>query len=73
MAGPEMFGRILLTVGGIIILAGLILFVAGKFGLGRLPGDIFIQRDNFTIYFPLTTGLIVSLILTLLLALFFRR
>jgi hypothetical protein len=41
--------------------------------LGRLPGDIYIRRDNWSFYFPLTTSIIVSLILTLIFALFGRR
>ncbi len=73
MPGPEMIGRILLAIGGLIVLAGLVFFLMGRFGLGRLPGDIYIQKENFSIYFPLTSGLIVSLILSLLLWIFFRR
>ncbi|WP_428546324.1 DUF2905 domain-containing protein [Roseiarcus sp.] len=36
-----------------------------KLGLGRLPGDIYIQRDNFTFYAPITTGILISLVLSL--------
>ena len=43
------------------------------FSLGRLPGDLFIRRENFTFSFPIVTCLILSLLLTLLLNLFFRR
>ena len=41
--------------------------------LGRLPGDIYIQRRNFTFFFPLTTSILLSVVLSLLLSLFFRR
>lgn len=73
MTGPEMIGRILLVIAGIIAVTGLAFFVLGRFGLGRLPGDIFIQRENITFYFPLTTGIIISLVLSLLLWFFARR
>ncbi len=60
-----------------LIIAGVVLIVVGvawpylsKLGLGRLPGDIRIERDGFTFYFPITTGIIVSLVLSLLLWLF---
>jgi hypothetical protein len=41
--------------------------------LGKLPGDIIIKRDNFSFYFPLTTSILLSLLFTLIFALFFRR
>ena len=62
-----------------LILAGLVLIVLGlawpliaKLGLGRLPGDIRIEREGFSFYFPLMTGLIVSVVLSLILW-FFRK
>ena len=73
MMEPEYLGRLLLIVGGIIVLTGGILLLGGRFGLGRLPGDIFLQRENFTFYFPIVTGIIISLILTLILNIFLRR
>ncbi len=67
-------GRSLIVFGAIAILIGLVLLVAPRIpGLGRLPGDILVRRDNFTFYFPLATGLIVSIVVTLLLNLFRRR
>lgn len=71
--GLEWLGRILLILGLVLLLLGGVLVLGGKIGLGRLPGDIFIRRGNFTFYFPLVTSIIISLILTLLLNLFFRR
>lgn len=66
MAPVQELGRNLIVVGGILILAGLICFLAGRFpGIGRLPGDILIQKKNFTFYFPLATSIIVSVILSL--------
>jgi len=62
----ESFGRLLLIGGGVIALTGLILVVVNRLGLGRLPGDIFIQRENFTFYFPLATMIIISIILSVL-------
>ncbi|UNC92622.1 DUF2905 domain-containing protein [Candidatus Contubernalis alkaliaceticus] len=73
MFNLESLGRIILSIGGLLILIGLVVTLMGRFtGLGRLPGDIFIQRDNFTFYFPLATTIIISIVLTLLLN-FFRR
>ncbi len=68
-----MLGKILLAVGGLIIVAGLVFLFIGKLGLGKLPGDIFVQRENFSFFFPITTGLLLSLVITILLNLFFRR
>jgi hypothetical protein len=67
------FGRILMVLGAIIVVIGAFLWLGGKIpGIGRLPGDIFVKRENFTFYFPLTTCIIVSVLLSLILA-WFRR
>lgn len=66
-------GRLLILLGVILIAVGLLWPWLGKLGLGRLPGDIYIERDNFRFYFPLTSGLLISVLLSLLLWLFFRR
>lgn len=66
-------GKTLIAVGLLLVLVGLILTFSGKFlWLGRLPGDIRIERDNFSIYFPLGTSLLLSLILSVLYWLFRR-
>lgn len=66
-------GKGLLVVGLLIALVGLFLWkLAGRTPLGRLPGDIFVQRQNVTFYFPVVTCLLVSLVLTLLLWLWRR-
>ncbi|HKJ09964.1 MAG TPA: DUF2905 domain-containing protein [Gammaproteobacteria bacterium] len=62
--------RALVILGIVLVLVGLAWPWLGKLGLGRLPGDIMIERGNFRFYFPLTTSIIVSLILTLLFWLF---
>jgi hypothetical protein len=68
----------LLLFGSLMVLLGLLLLAAGQFSgkvpwLGRLPGDIYIQRGNWTFYFPLVTCLVLSIVLTLLFSLFGRR
>jgi len=59
--------RFLVTLGVAILVVGLLWPVLGKIGLGRLPGDIVIRRDNFTFYFPIVTCLLVSVVLSLIL------
>ncbi len=66
------FGRLLLIGGALIAAAGLLLMLFGRLGIGRLPGDIFIQRENVTFYFPLATMILVSIILTIILNLIRR-
>lgn len=72
MFTPDQIGKILLGIGVIIALVGVVFLLGGRFGLGRLPGDIFIRRENLTIYFPITTMIIISIILTLIFSLFRR-
>ena len=65
MAGVEHIGRLLVITGIVIAVAGGLLILTGKVPwLGRLPGDIVIQKKNFTFYFPLATSIIISLLLT---------
>ncbi|HOC08593.1 MAG: DUF2905 domain-containing protein [Clostridiales bacterium] len=71
--GFDAIGKIIITFGIIMVLVGGGLLLIGKLGLGKLPGDIFFQRGNTTFYFPLATSLIVSLVLTIILNLIFRR
>ena len=63
-------GKILIIFGIVLILSGGILFLAGRQlpFLGKLPGDIHVKGERFEFYFPLTTCLIISLLLTLILA-----
>lgn len=69
------FGKILIFVGIGLFLLGLILsYAPGIFGwFGKLPGDIRIQDENRYIFIPITSMIIISLVLTLLINLFFRR
>jgi hypothetical protein len=60
-------------MGGFILLVGVFLTIGGRIPfLGRLPGDIDFTRGNVHFYFPLATGLVLSIILTIVLNLFFR-
>ncbi|HMF97873.1 MAG TPA: DUF2905 domain-containing protein [Vicinamibacterales bacterium] len=63
-------GKVLVLVG--LGIAGLGLLIMLGLPIGRLPGDIYVKRDSFSFYFPLTTSIVLSIILTLLFA-FFRR
>ena len=66
-------GKVFLFLGAFLLLLGGIMVVGGKlFGLGRLPGDIFIQKGNFNFYFPLVTCIILSILLTVILNLIRR-
>jgi len=65
------FGKLLLIIGGVIFLLGILLSFSGKIPfLGHLPGDIVIKKKSFSIYFPLTTCIILSVVLTALLYFF---
>ncbi|MCS7222491.1 MAG: DUF2905 domain-containing protein [Anaerolineae bacterium] len=65
--------RWLIFVGGAMVVIGLLLLLAGRLpGLGRLPGDILIQKGNFTFFAPLGTMLLLSIVLTILLNLVIR-
>jgi hypothetical protein len=59
--------RVLVTLGAILVLAGLAWPWLSKLGLFRLPGDIVIERENFRLYFPLTSMVIISAVITLIL------
>ena len=65
-------GRVLMVVGGVLLLAGIAFTVFGGLGLGRLPGDFVFRRGNFTFYFPIVTSILLSIVLSLLLWLFRR-
>jgi hypothetical protein len=70
------FGRILVVLGLAVAALGVLLLVAERFPglrIGRLPGDIAVERGNFRFYFPLGTSILISVILTLLFWLFGRR
>jgi membrane protein implicated in regulation of membrane protease activity len=67
-------GKLLIIVGGFVVVIGLFLAFGFRIPfLGKLPGDISIDRGNVHFYFPIATGLLLSVVLTLLLNLFFRN
>jgi hypothetical protein len=71
------FGKLLIFVGGLLVVAGGVLIFMGKANLpiGKLPGDIVYRGKNTTVYFPLATSILVSLVLTFVMYLIgrFRR
>jgi hypothetical protein len=71
MFGTGPLGKMLILLGVFIILVGVLLLVGEKIPwIGRLPGDILIKKEKFTFYFPITTSILISIILTLLFTLF---
>jgi len=62
--------RYLIALGVILLVAGLLWPWISKLGLGRLPGDIRFERDGVRFYFPITTGLVISAVVTLILWIF---
>jgi len=64
--------RLLIILGALIVLLGLLWPWLARLPFGRLPGDFHIEREGFSFYFPLTTGLIISLVISLVLW-FLRR
>jgi len=68
------FGKSLILIGLIIVAVGLFVSAFSKAGsLPKLPGDIYIKKDNFVFYFPWVSSLVISAILSLIFYLFFRR
>ncbi len=65
--------QLLITLGLLLLLLGVIWPFLSKLPFGRLPGDIFIERENFSFYFPFTTGLLVSVVVSLLLWWWMRK
>ena len=70
----ENIGRFLMIGGIILFVIGGLVFLAAKFGLpfGRLPGDIRIERDGFSFYFPLASSILISIVLTILVNIIIR-
>jgi hypothetical protein len=64
-------GRLLILIG--VVIAGIGLLISFGVPIGRLPGDFRIQRGNFSFYFPLTTSILVSVVLTLVMMFLGRR
>jgi len=70
--GAHQVSRLLITLGVLMVVIGLLWPVISRLGLGRLPGDIVIRRDHVAFYAPITTCLIVSLVLSLIVWIFSR-
>jgi len=67
-------GRILIIAGAVLVALGVLLVAGGRIPwLGRLPGDLVIERKNLTLYIPITTGIILSLLLSVLFWILGRR
>jgi hypothetical protein len=67
-------GKSLIIIGVIIVLTGLLFTFLPKGGsIPKLPGDILIKKDNFTFYFPIATSILISVILSVIVYIFFRK
>ena len=67
-------GKTLVLFGVIMVAVGALFMLGGKLPwFGRLPGDLYIEKKNFTLFFPITTSIIISVILSLLLIIFRKR
>jgi len=64
--------KVFILIGVIFILIGLFYPYLSSLGLGKLPGDIVIERKNFNFYFPITTSIILSILISLLFKVFFK-
>ena len=69
----EGLGRILIGVAIVLLVLGGLFLVLGRFGIDRLPGDLVFRRGNATVYFPIGLMILLSIVGTILLNLFFRR
>jgi len=64
-------GKMLIIAGIILIFAGLVFLFADKIPfIGRLPGDIYVKKERFSFYFPITTSIVISIILTIIFSIF---
>ena len=68
----QALGRVVAGIGVFLVVLGGVLWLAGRLGLGRLPGDLVVRRGSFTFVFPIATSLLLSLVATLLLNLWLR-
>lgn len=74
MGDLSSLGKFLIIVGVIILALGILLTFIPKIPyLGKLPGDFYIKKGNFTLYFPLATSIIISIIVTIILNLLLRK
>lgn len=74
MSGIADFGKLFIFLGLLLVVIGFVFIVGNKIPLiGKLPGDIAIERDNYSFYFPITTCIIISIVLSLIFWLFGKR
>jgi len=69
----EGIGKLLISGAVVLLVLGGLFLLLGRFGLDRLPGDLGFRRGNFTVYAPIGLMIVISVVLTILLNLFFRR
>jgi hypothetical protein len=69
----ESLGRVLIGVAMLLLILGVLFLLLGRFGIDRLPGDLVFRRGNVTVYFPIGLMILLSIVGTILLNLFFRR
>jgi len=71
---PHSYGKPIIILGIILVVIGLIfVYIKDIPFIGKLPGDVYIKKKNFTFYFPITTSIIVSILITLILYFFKRK
>lgn len=63
----QSFGKILMVLGALLLVVGVLLWLGGRAGLGTLPGDVSWKRGNTSIYFPIVSSLVISVLLTIIL------
>ncbi len=73
LMGLEGIGKLLIGGAVVLLVLGVLFLLLGRLGLDRLPGDLIFKRGNVTLYFPIGLMILVSIIGTILLNLFFRR
>jgi len=66
-------GKTIIGIGLFIVIAGVVVMLAGRFGWHRLPGDIVYKRAGVTVFFPIVSSIVVSIVLTIVLNLILRR
>ena len=69
-------GKLLIMIGLLIVLVGVGVMVFSRYKipfLGKLPGDIYIKRENFAFYFPITTSILISVVLSFIFYFFFKK
>ena len=71
--GLEGIGKLLIGGAIVLLVLGGLFLLLGRFGLDRLPGDLVFRRGNVTVYFPIGLMILISIVATILLNLFFRR